>query len=323
MGGAFKFEAMWEDHVNCQEVIQQGWDGVLNSDDAWNSFLDKAKSCQRGLVKWHKKEFRRADEQILKLKQRLSVLINQSHQHQNWEDIRTIKVRIAELWKQEEKFWCQRSRVKWLKSGDRNSSFFHASTVQRRGKNRIQRLRGQNEEWVDGREDIFRHILDHFREVYFSDEPTVGQECLVCIPNLVTDSMNATLMAPFSEADIKEAVFSMGSLKAPGPDGFNGLFYQKHWEVVKSSVVAAVTSFFAHGNLPSQVNETLVTLIPKVPMPESLNQLRPISCCNFIYKILSKLVVLRLKGMMGGLISPNQSAFVGGRLIQDNLVIAQ
>lgn len=218
-GGAFKFEAMWEDHVNCQEVIQQGWDGVLNSDDAWNSFLDKAKSCQRGLVKWHKKEFRRADEQILKLKQRLSVLINQSHQHQNWEDIRTIKVRIAELWKQEEKFWCQRSRVKWLKSGDRNSSFFHASTVQRRGKNRIQRLRGQNEEWVDGREDIFRHILDHFREVYFSDEPTVGQECLVCIPNLVTDSMNATLMAPFSEADIKEAVFSMGSLKAPGPDG--------------------------------------------------------------------------------------------------------
>lgn len=192
---------------------------MLNSDDAWNSFLDKAKSCQRGLVKWHKKEFRRADEQILKLKQRLSVLINQSHQHQNWEDIRTIKVRIAELWKQEEKFWCQRSRVKWLKSGDRNSSFFHASTVQRRGKNRIQRLRGQNEEWVDGREDIFRHILDHFREVYFSDEPTVGQECLVCIPNLVTDSMNATLMAPFSEADIKEVVFSMGSLKAPGPDG--------------------------------------------------------------------------------------------------------
>lgn len=111
-------------------------------------------------------------------------------------------------------------------------------------------------------------------------------------------------------------------MKALGPDGLNGMFYQKHWDVVKGDVCLAVINFFQHGVLPLEVNETVVTLIPKIPIPESINHLRPISCCNFIYKVISKIVVLRLKGFMNDLISPNQSAFVGGQLIQDNLLIA-
>lgn len=67
---------------------------------------------------------------------------------------------------------------------------------------------------------------------------------------------------------------------------------------------------------------TVVTLIPKVPLPESLNHLRPSSCCNYIYKVISKMMVLRMKGFMGELISQNQSAFIGGRMIQDNLIVA-
>jgi len=73
--------------------------------------------------------------------------------------------------------------------------------------------------------------------------------------------------------------------------------------------------------LPSKINETVVALIPKVPMPETIGQLRPISCCNYIYKILSKIVVARLKKIMAKIITPNQSAFVGGRLIQDNFIV--
>lgn len=91
---------------------------------------------------------------------------------------------------------------------------------------------------------------------------------------------------------------------------------------MKTEVCKAVCDFFNGGNIPDELNETVVTLIPKIPLPESINHLRPISCCNFIYKIISKLIVLRLKQLMGSLISLNQSAFVGGRLIQDNLIIA-
>lgn len=84
----------------------------------------------------------------------------------------------------------------------------------------------------------------------------------------------------------------------------------------------AVKDLFNTGFLSPEVNETVVALTPKIPLLESINQLRPISCCNVLYKILSKIMVLRLKSFMGDLITPHQSAFVGGRLIQDNLAIA-
>lgn len=82
-----------------------------------------------------------------------------------------------------------------------------------------------------------------------------------------------------------------------------------------------MNDFFANGYLDTELNSTIVALVPKVNMPESLSQLRPISCCNYVYKIISKVLVNRLKQFMKGLISPHQSAFVGGRLIKDNLVV--
>lgn len=69
-------------------------------------------------------------------------------------------------------------------------------------------------------------------------------------------------------------------------------------------MIKAVLDFFEGGRLPGEVNSTIVSLIPKVPMAESLNHLRPISCCNFIYKVVSKIVVTQMKGFIGDIISP-------------------
>ena len=74
--------------------------------------------------------------------------------------------------------------------------------------------------------------------------------------------------------------------------------------------------------MPCQLNDTTIVLIPKVKNPQSIKEFRPISLCNVIYKIISKCLVNRLRPLLDGMISPTQSAFIPGRSISDNALIA-
>ncbi|KAJ0267106.1 Reverse transcriptase domain-containing protein [Hirschfeldia incana] len=127
----------------------------------------------------------------------------------------------------------------------------------------------------------------------------------------------------FTAEEVERAVRKMGSFKAPGPDGFQPVFYQRCWETVGSSVVRFILLFFETGKLPEDTNNALVVLIPKVPKPERITQFRPISLCNVLFKIITKAMVGRLKGVMQKLIGPAQSSFIPGRLSADNIVIVQ
>ena len=115
----------------------------------------------------------------------------------------------------------------------------------------------------------------------------------------------------------------MHDLKAPGPDGFPALFYKNLWPTVGNDVVKAVTSFFLRGSMPREVNCSLIVLIPKVSNPTSVNHFRPISLCNIIYKIISKLLVDKLRPLLDKLIAPAQSAFIPNRWIAENQIIVQ
>lgn len=134
--------------------------------------------------------------------------------------------------------------------------------------------------------------------------------------------MNRDLIAPVSDEEIKAAVMNMGRLKAPGPDGFQGIFYQSFWEDLKTDVNSLIRALLYEESGLVSLNATHVVLIPKVPKPDLVSQFRPISLCNYSYKVLSKVLANRLKVVMPHIISSSQNAFVEGRQIHDNIGIA-
>jgi hypothetical protein len=127
--------------------------------------------------------------------------------------------------------------------------------------------------------------------------------------------MNDRLLKPFTEIEVKEALFQMFPTKAPGLDGFPAHFFQRHWDLCGREVTSVVSSVLRGEDDPSIINNTFIVLIPKVASLEKLGQFRPISLCNVIYKIASKVVANRLKVILPEIISEEQSEFVPGRLI--------
>ncbi|GJU94038.1 sugar transport protein 13 [Tanacetum coccineum] len=123
--------------------------------------------------------------------------------------------------------------------------------------------------------------------------------------------------------EVKDALFSMGDDKSPGPDGFTAAFFKETWSVTGNDVYNAVCEFFRNGTLLKEVNHTIIALLPKVKSPSRINDYRPISCCNVLFKCLSKIIANRIKQCLKHIVSPNQSAFVPGRSITDNILLTQ
>ncbi|KAL5555957.1 hypothetical protein UlMin_038193 [Ulmus minor] len=137
----------------------------------------------------------------------------------------------------------------------------------------------------------------------------------------VSPTMNEQLDGRFVAEDVRAAIFHMAPSKSPGADGMSALFYQNYWSIVRDEVTIACLGFLNEGLDLGSINETLITLLPKVKCPTQITEFRPISLCNVLYKIISKMLATRMRSVMDSIISEEQSAFIPGRLISDNAII--
>ena len=143
----------------------------------------------------------------------------------------------------------------------------------------------------------------------------MGLECRV------TEEMNRNLLKVFTFAEVDIALSQMHPLKSLGPDGMSAVFYQHFWALVRNEVCNAVLDYLNNGIFDTSINDTFITLIPKIKDPTRITEYRPISLCNVLYKLIAKVLANRLKKVLPHIISPNQSAFIPGRLISDNILV--
>ncbi|GKU94756.1 hypothetical protein SLEP1_g8202 [Rubroshorea leprosula] len=140
--------------------------------------------------------------------------------------------------------------------------------------------------------------------------------------NQISEAEKDLLTEPFLESEVKAAVWNCDSAKAPGPDGFSFGFLKAEWEVIKEDILKFLNDFHNNSRMVRGSNPSFLVLIPKKENPQGIEEYRPISLIGCMYKILAKILANRLSKVMDGIISDQQSAFIGGRQLVDGVVIA-
>ena len=144
----------------------------------------------------------------------------------------------------------QRSRITWLREGDRNTQFFHRKAVWRARKNRIKALIDEAGVTYRDHGSMAAMATAYFSKLFTADSSLCADPVIDLIQTRVTDSMNDGLCTDFSDKEIADALFQIGPLKAPGPDGFPARFFQRNWAVMREQVMAGVREFFRTGIMP-------------------------------------------------------------------------
>jgi len=122
----------------------------------------------------------------------------------------------------------------------------------------------------------------------------------------ITEDENCMLIAPFEELEIKEDVWECGSDKSPGPDGLSFSFIKLFWHFINKDFVKAIQDFHAHGCFSKGCNASFISLIPKYSNPQSLDEYRPISLVRSIYKVIYKILPIKIKKVSKNVIDSSQ-----------------
>lgn len=144
--------------------------------------------------------------------------------------------------------------------------------------------------------------------------------------NIDFDSLDAikasSLELPFEENEVLEVVKGMNRDNALGPDGFTLVFLQDCWDVIKSDLKGVFQDFYTHSKFVKSINATFLALIPKKFGVVNLKDFRPISLVSGVYKIIAKVLAIRLRKVVEKIISKSQNVFVKCRQILDSVLIA-
>jgi ribonuclease HI len=317
----FRFENIWLSHPEFPTVVDKAWSApcpnLLSTFELFTSLV----------TTWNKNTFGNIFQRKKRILARINgmqcaLATNPSEASARLE--KSLRMEYGNILKLEEDFWALKSRVGWAVEGDRNTKFFHTTTLVRRRYNKIVRIRNNMGDWIVDSQLIRNHIQQGFIDLFSTSH--VSSVSSFSAPTWApcvsaAEALNlTTIVLPL---EIKESLWSLKPFKAPGPDGLHPGFFQHCWHQVGESVSKEVIQVFNSGKMPSYLNRTLIILIPKCLGPETLSHFRPISLCNTVYKIVTKIIVSRIRPILNNLISPYQTAFVPGRRGVDNVIIAQ
>lgn len=320
----FRFLNIWTSHPNFLEFVESRWSTYAV--EGWAGFVlkEKLKLLRADLKTWNSEVFGDIDTSINLKKTRIGEIDRIDDVFGLVEDEVVERKKIAaellrdQLWK--ERLLQQKTKARWIREGDMNSRFYHYWINKRFKVNKIAGLLVGNR-WIEGVDEVKQEVHNHFRRQFSAmsnERPYLPEEFG---QKKLDEADNLFLVAPFTEDEIKQAVWDCESSRSPGPDGFSFEFIKKCWCLLKKDFLKLMEEFHSHGKIFKGLNPSFITLIPKKEGAQSLQEFRPISLIGCVYKVISKVLAKRLSKVLEGVISESQSAFIGGRQILDGIVI--
>lgn len=199
--------------------------------------------------------------------------------------------------------------------------FFYPEAFHRHQKNLFIKLKDKDGVWWEN-SDLHTFIVEHFKDLYSIGSPKGMTDFLGPLTGWIIEEISTDLQKPYSHKEVYTTLQQMSPSKALGPDSMSPLYYYKYWHITGKALSNATLNALNFGVFPFKLNKTYITLIPKKQKPKSVSDYRPINLCNVLYKLIAKIVDNRLKKWMHAIISPSQSAFMLGRLITNNILVA-
>lgn len=322
----FRFFNMWCEHPNFFNIVEKIWQLPVRGCNMYKVYhrLKLVRVESRSL---NKREFGHISGQIAQCRQSLegirNKLLDDPFNVGMQKEENKLVIQLQQMLNWEECLLKQKSRCQWIQEGDQNSKFFFRMLQQRKARNKIEQLLLANGEISADKDVIKNAILEHYQNFLGTTRARTGIfDCSEFQGMVVPAETYEELCKMATEKEIKEALWSIKDDKCPGPDGYNSYFFKKTWSIIGNEICYAIQDFFLNGAMLRQTNSTAITLIPKIMKPQRITDFRPISCCNVVYKMISKILTGRLRGVLDGIIHMNQSAFIPGRVISENIMVA-
>lgn len=325
----FRFYNLWVEEEGFQEVVANAWATPVVGNPMF-VMMRKLKHTKNALIEWNKERVGNVVSRAKSTKEEMdtiqtSIQADPINQELVTKEREVIK-QYVQAAKAEEAFYKQKSREMSINLGDNNTKYFFRSVQARRASNRITCLKNQAGHILDDEIEVGQACVDYYQDIYNPETlPAMDFKVYEGIEPIhyISDELAERVQADTSRDEIIEVLASIKNDKSPGNDGFTSYFFKAGWSIVGNDFVKAVMNFFKSSRILREVNTTCITLVPKVDNPTSLGEYRPIACCGVLYKCITKILTRRMKMFIPLVVSQNQSAFIAGRYIQDNILLSQ
>ncbi|KAL3696875.1 hypothetical protein R1sor_010951 [Riccia sorocarpa] len=309
-----KAKNVWEDHP----------DDCGNPQRKWNLAIIRL----RKLMKDEARKQKDMDRQGLDQKMELHNLRCLA-QEQTTEDH---KLRIGELQHEirvlehnEARVWRVRSKARWLREGEAPNRYFYAQMRAKHSRESIKKLELDDGSTITDREDIMAEVQRFTKNLYTRQQDTpqtlqAREEALRHLTKSVTQHQDRQINIKPPEDEIDKVAKLMKNDKSPGLDGFTTEMLMTCWPFIRGDCIAMIHHFWDQGELLRDTRTAVIKLIPKNEFKELLKNWRPLSLMTLSYKLIAKIMAERLQKFFPQLVDPQQTGFIHGRSITNNLL---